>query len=284
MLEFDLQAWILSVIASGGLIAGAGFLMRDTVAKFFAKSIEHRFEKRLESFKSGIRDNEAELAHIRSFLASSHRDRESMSHAKRVEAAETLMRARHRYSQLNMLVEYMKLLKIEQILKKQNDPKIAEFIGSLIAPFDTDEKMKALGEIDLTGPRLYLNERSLKSFEVYQQIVSSAVMTLKFLAIPIDGKEGILKAGALSKAVIDLAPNSKEGFEKFGEGYAYYWATYFHDEIVKSLRDEISGSSNDVKDTDSVQKVAMASRRAQLNVRSLLEQAGLPESLIEIRE
>ncbi|WP_156317415.1 hypothetical protein [Cypionkella psychrotolerans] len=79
-------------------------------------------------------------------------------------------------------------------------------------------------------------------------------------------------------------PSSKEAFDKWGEGYAYYWATYFHDEILRTLRHEVSGSDDMTRDAESVERLALDSRRAQLNIRSSLEQAGLPSSLIKTDE
>lgn len=84
--------------------------------------------------------------------------------------------------------------------------------------------------------------------------------------------------------MIELVPGSKDGFDKFGESYAYHWSTYFHDQILKSLRREISGVDELAKATRSAENLALDSRRAQLNVRSTLEAAGLPEKLIKTDE
>ena len=210
-------------------------------AVFFAKAIEHRFERKLEKFKADIRNNEKELEQIRSFLVSSRRERDSAIQSRRLEAAEMLLRARHALAQLSMLVEYMKVLNTEQILNEAADPKIAEFVDLLVKPFDIDEKLKQLGCIDKTYPRLYLSEKSLKAFDAYESIILNAVMMMKFFAINLPKKGRFIKASNLSKTIIELVPSSKEGFEKFGEGYAYHWATYFHGELslqVQSLRKE----------------------------------------------
>ncbi|TIX18963.1 MAG: hypothetical protein E5W97_29520 [Mesorhizobium sp.] len=272
--------WLLGVITSTGLIGGVAFLMRDTVANFLSKTVEHRFEKKLETFKAGIRDNEKELDQIRSFLVSARRERDAAIQAKRLEAAEILLRARHGLSELSMLVEYMKILNTEQILKAK-DPKIIEFVDMLMKPFDVDEKIKKLGAIDKTIPRLYLSENSLKAFDAYQSIIFHAAMMLKLLSIPLRDKGDLIKTGILSKTVIDLVPASKEGFDKWGEEYAYYWSTYFHDQILQALRHEVSGADDMTRDAESVQRLALDSRRAQINIRSSLEQIGLPENLIK---
>ncbi|MGF6861321.1 hypothetical protein ABIE69_001893, partial [Rhodobacteraceae bacterium MBR-64] len=218
-------------VISTGFIGSAAYLMRDTIGKFFTKGVEHRFEKKLETFKADIRVNEKELDQIRSFLASARRDRDLAIQSKRLEAAETLLRARHALSQLSMLVEYMKILNTEQILKEGDNPKIAELVDALAKPFDIDEKVKLFGTIDKTVPLLYLSDEPLKAFNAYEGIVLQAVFTIKFLSIPLRDKGKFIKSGRLNKTIIELAPRAKEGFDKWGEGFAYHWSTYFHGKV-----------------------------------------------------
>jgi len=276
----EIVEWLLGVVAASGLVGVFGYLFKDTLAKFFSKAVEHRFEKRLEAFKGELRDNEKELEQIRSFLVSARRDHDTALQAKRLDAAEALLRARDHLAQLSLLVEYMKLLNTEEILRDADDPKVAEFVETLIKPLDIDEKFKQLGALDKTLFRLYLSDRSLKAFDAYQLIIMSAAMVLKILAVPVRDKANLMKAGGLSKIVIELVPGSKEGFEKFGEGFAYHWATYFHDQVLTSLRHEISGADDLAKAAKSAEVLAIDSRRAQMNVRSTLEEKGLPEKLI----
>jgi len=273
--------WLLSVVTSSGLVGIAAYLMRDTLSKFFTNAVEHRFEKKLEIFRAGIRDNEKELDQIRSFLVSARRDRDSAIQSKRLEAAEALLRARQAFSQLSMLVEYLKFLDTEKILQDADNPKIAEFIGLLLRPFDLDEKLKTIGKIDQTMTRLYLGDNSLKAFDVYSNIIMHAAMMMKLLSVPLPNKGKLIKTGNLSKAVIEVVPGSKDDFDKWGEGYAYYWSTYFHDEILRSLRHEVSGADDIARDTESIQRLALDSRRAQINIRASLEAAGLPDTLIK---
>lgn len=280
-MSVEFWKWLSGVVASSGVIGVAALLMRDTLAKFFSKSVEHRFEKKLETFKSDIRDNEKELEQIRSFLVSARRDRDSIIQSKRLEAAETLLRARHGLSQMSMLAEYMKLLKTDRIIKAGNDPKIIEFVETLVKPFDVDEKIKLLGAIDKTLPKLYLSDKSLKVFDAYESIIIHAALMMKLLALPVSDKEGLVNFGALAAVVVEIVPDAKEGFDKCSDGYAYHWVKYFHDEILRNLRHEVSGVDDLKRDTESIERLAVDSRRAQINVRASLEQTGLPDNLIE---
>lgn len=274
----------MNLFLASGVLGVIAYLLRDTVAKFLTKAVEQRFEKQMETFKAEIRDNEKELDHIRTFLTTARRERDSAIQAKRLEAAEILLRARHNLSQLSMLVEYMKILNGEQILKDADDPKITEFIETIVKPFDVDEKIKAMGTFDETGAKLYLSDKALKAFDAYESIILQATMMMKLYSIPLRDKGDLINAGSLSKTIIDLVPGSKEGFDKFGEGFVYYWAEYFHDEILRLLRHEVSGADDLSRDAKSAERLALESRQAQINVRLSLQQVGLPDSLIKADE
>ncbi len=277
MTEFS--KWILGVITSTGTLAFVAYLMRDTLSKFFAKSVEHKFEKKLEVFKSGIRDSEKELEQIRTFIVSARRERDSILQSKRFEAAEVLMHLRQKLSQFSLLVEYLKMLKVEEMIKTSNEKKIIEFINTLIKPFNIDENLKVLGEIDKTLPRLYLSDKSIKTFEAYERIIMHSVAVMKLFSISLDTGT-YFKTDTLSKVVIELAPQSKAGFEKFGDGHALYWATYFYNETLQELRNELFGTAKMNNDTDSAETSAVDVRRAQLSLRQSLHDAGLSETLI----
>ncbi len=283
-MKSEIFNWLITVISSSGLVGVAAYLLRDTVVKYLTKSVEHKFETKLEKFKADIRDSEKEIEHIRSFLASNRRERDSLIQSKRIQAAENLLRARDVISQMTLLVEYMKILNISEIFKDAGNPKIGEFIDTLTKPLNTEEKIKSLGSIDMGVPRLYLSDKSLKLFDTYKGIVLHAAMMMQAMRVPLRNLDSIMKPGVLSESVIDLAPMSKEGFDKWGESYAYFWASYFHDELLRSLRKEIWGEDNETLDTKSVEQLALDSRRAQINVRASLEKMGLPNSLISAKD
>jgi uncharacterized membrane protein len=276
----DIWPWLMNLVLTSGVLGVVAYLLRDTVAKFLTKSVEQRFEKQMETFKAEIRGNEQELDHIRSFLTSARRERDSALQAKRFEAAETLLRARHSVSQLSMLVEYMKILNSERLLE-DDDPKIIEFIETLLQPFEVDEKLKRIGAIDMTLPELYLGERTLKAFSTYRGIIIHAAAMMKMFSLPMRDKGQLINVGGLSKTVIELVPGSKEGFDKWGEGFAYHWTSYFYEDVLRSLRHEVAGTDDLPRDAKSIERLALESRQAQNNIRQSLREAGLPDSLIK---
>lgn len=180
----QISRWVISIITSAGALTLLAFLTRSTLTKFFTKSVEHHFEKKFEKFKAEIRDNEKELEQIRTFMSSARRERDSALQSKRFEAAESLLRSRQLIAEFSGLADYLKMLNIDEIIKRNPDPKIANFIKTLIDPFNIDEKLTSFRKIDRTLANLYLSERTIKTFEAYESIILNAVTIMKVLSLP----------------------------------------------------------------------------------------------------
>ncbi|MFV4756491.1 hypothetical protein ACNJN1_04850 [Citrobacter freundii] len=273
--------WVLSVITSAGALAALVYFMRNTLIRFFTKTVEYRFDKRFEKFKAEIRADERELEQIRTFIVSARRERDGGLQTKRLEAAEIMMRMRQFLSVFTVLVEYVKVIDQDELLKKGDDPKVIDFINMLINPINIEAELKKYKEFDSILPKLYLSERSNKMFDIYESIVLDAVTMMKIYSIPLGDKDKIVKKGSISQRIIEVIPTSKESFEKFGEDYVYYWSDHFYKEILEELRNELSGSDNMLKDTEAATRLVMDSRAAQIKLRVSLEKNGLSDKIIK---
>ncbi|EGT5668500.1 hypothetical protein AGJ44_06370 [Cronobacter dublinensis subsp. dublinensis] len=277
----EILKWIVSVLTSATVMGAILYFTRSSLTKFIGKSIEHRFEKKLENFKAEIRENEKEIEQIRAFMSSARRERDSALQAKRFEAAEALMRMRQFLGQLNIFVEYLKMLNMEEILKKRDDPKIHQFINDLTRHADIDGKLATYAAFDKTITELYLSERVRKIFEVYQSVIMNATITMKLLSMPgLKIIPDIFKKDELKSMIIELVPSAKPGFDKFGDNHAYYWLNYFHNEISQELRSELLGISSMSKDTEAAAQLATDSRQALIKVKESLKKIGLSEEFI----
>ncbi|NCH29719.1 hypothetical protein EHI88_04730 [Cronobacter malonaticus] len=278
----EILKWIVSVLTSATVLGAILYFTRSSLTKFIGKSIEHRFEKKLENFKAEIRENEKEIEQIRAFMSSARRERDSALQAKRFEAAEALMRMRQFLGQLSVFVEYLKILNMEEILKKRDDPKIHQFINDLTRHADIDGKLATYAAFDKTITELYLSERVRKIFEVYRAVIMNATITMKLLSMPgLKIIPDIFKKDELKNMIIELVPSAKSGFDKFGDNHAYYWLNYFHNEISTELRNELLGISSMSKDTEAAAQLATDSRQALIKVQESLKKSGLSEELIK---
>ncbi|ELY6218205.1 hypothetical protein SNQ30_003811 [Cronobacter sakazakii] len=278
----EILKWIVSVLTSATVMGAILYFTRSSLTKFIGKSIEHRFEKKLENFKAEIRENEKEIEQIRAFMSSTRRERDSTLQAKRFEAAETLMRSRQFLGQFTIYVEYLKIINIDEISKKRSDPKVNAFINGLISNIDIDEKLRTYGTFDRTMTELYLSERAKKVFNTYESIIINAVTIMKALSLPaLKTSPDIFKKDVLKNMIIDLAPTSKSGFDEFGDVYAYHWASYFYEEISKELRNELLGITSMSKDTEAAVQLASDSRQAQIKLQESLDKSGVSADVIK---
>ncbi|MGS3344518.1 hypothetical protein [Citrobacter amalonaticus] len=279
-MDNELLKWFLSVFATTGFISGVGFLLRDSLGKFFAKSIEHKFDTKLEKFKSDIREGEKELEQIRNYISSLRTSRDSALQSKKFEAAENLIKIRQFLSGMTMAVQYMQILNVKEIMKIEDNHKIDEFISVITKPLNINEKLEEYKRFDKDIIKLYLSDGTINSFEIYESIIMDALITLQVLSVPLVRKHNILKEGSLSKKIIEVIPFSKEGFDKYGEQYIYQWHDYFYSDILKKLRSELIGESNLLNDTKSAERLALDFKKTEVNIKQTLANLGLSQGLI----
>ncbi|MCF6293498.1 MAG: hypothetical protein L3J04_08905, partial [Robiginitomaculum sp.] len=203
--------------------------------------------------------------------------------AKRLEAVEIALRVCDKLGQLSMSVEFMKILNLEEISKRANDPDVHNFFEIIITSMNTDVTLKEVVEIDETLTKLYLNDHTLMFMDTYRSILTHAIMHLKLLSISVDNNH-LLNKGILQEKIEKLVPFSKDGFKKYGEGHAYYWYQYFYDETLKSLRAEANGIDRDQEDIASIANITYGSELAQSEARSKAISSGLPPELIKSKE
>ncbi|MDX8354157.1 hypothetical protein [Cognatiyoonia sp. IB215182] len=270
--------WLADPLITSAMLGVGGFLLRGPIATYFGKAVDLKFEKSLEEAKSSIRANEKELDQITTFLTTRQNERQSIIEAKRLEAAETLLEAATAISAFAMFVEVMKVLKVEEVASSSKREDVKDFFKVLADGLGLDAKMEEFNGYDRTRASLYLSDKTLSHFDNYTMIMSYAAMFVKAMSLGLDAT-AVLREDALSKKVIEAVPTSKEGFEKYGEGYAYYWSQHFYDQLLTELRKEVSGSDNRQQDVETVAHLTASSIQAQSEARRITNTANLPQEL-----
>lgn len=278
---YDFLKWSAGVLTSAGIVGWCGYIFRDAFGKILSKTIEHNFDRKLEGFKSELKEGEKDIEQIRTYLSSARSGRNAALQSKKFEAAERMIQARRFLSSFNVVVQYMQILKLDELLKSKNNPNIQMFIEGITKPLNLEEKSKEYHELDKDTSKLYLNETTIRVFEIYESIILRAIAQLQILALPITNKKGLLIEGDLSKKIIGFIPSSIESFEKYGENYVYYCVDYFHAEILKQLRSELVGDDSLTKDMEGAEKLALDFQETQIKVKTTLKQFGLSEELIK---
>lgn len=283
-MDNEFVKWFGGVITSVGVLSLLGYIIRDSLRRFFTKAVEHNFDKKLEKFKSDIRNSESEIAQIRSYISSARSGRDSIFQTKKIEAAEKLIMARQFLCKFNMAIMYVKMLKIDELYKQINDPKIQKFIDAIITPLKLDDKLNEYNKIDKDTPRLYLNDKVISAFDFFEGITLMAAAKLRILEVSVDDNSNFITTESLVSKIKELMPQSKEGFDKYGDVYIFSFHDYFYKKVVSELRSELVGDGNMARDTELAARLVFDFRETQQKVKSNISKYGLSEDLINNSE
>lgn len=225
----------------GVILLAIGVIFRESIVKYIAAKISQEGLKEIEKLKSSFRVEENARRDLSQQVSGLYSNQTAQLFAKKLEAAEDLLKARQSLTQYQVLAQYMQVFDIPRILSA-NDEKTVPFFKELMKPFNG--KLDGF-KIDKIRPELFLGVKSLKAFEIYELIIVQAYITMNLLSLDIKNREKFLhKDSKLTQLIIEYIPSSKEGFDRYGENYAYYWVTYFFDEIKNAAREEIMNLDN----------------------------------------
>jgi hypothetical protein len=276
----DFTSWLVGVITSVSITGVIGYLWRDSFGRFMAKSVEHRFDKKLEEFKSEIKESEKEMEQMRGYLSAARSGRDSLLQAKKFESAENLIKIRKSLDEFNLAVFYMQMFKIDALFESVNDPKIQNLIDVIIKPLKIDEKIEEYRKLDQDTPRLYLSDKTMRVFDVYSDIIMVGVSKLRMLETKIESTSDIVTSDKVINRILELLPNAKDGFEKHGYSFMFQFHSHFRRELLIELKNELAGDNNMVRDTESAAELAMGLRSAKVRVQETIEQYNIPDALI----
>ena len=266
----------LNSTATVGLLGLIWFVFRVSLTSIFTSAIEHRYDKKLEAAKADIRVNEAELKIISDLLATKAKERDTLLLAKRTEAAEVALETLKAYAKLAMLVEMLKHFDMDVLNQRSDEKAIQEVFQLLLKSLNVDGLLKEAGKISQVLPSLYLDERSLALLQAYISIVGNALAYAKLISQGL-GAKGLIKNDVLKNELVPLFPNTADSFDEYGDRYGYHWLQYTYDQLIWSLRKDVS---NNQSDTEAAMNLVITSHTAQGSARIEIESLGLPKDVI----
>ena len=252
--------------------------------RLLTKHIETRFDTKLESAKSDFRKAEerlhtelnarnTEIEVLRNNVLAISGERRALVAKKRIEAAETTWALAQKHAEFSMAVNFMKSINFEAAIEESKNQKTKEFFSVLSKTSNIERVLNELKDRKLKAEQLFLSPTVWAYFSVYKTVTFDAAFKLKFLESGVGNKD-LLRENVLSAMVIELMPMSKEGFEKFGDGYAYYLLDQISDGLLLHLRKMIDGDEDDAIDVKRAAKIsALAGSAMAINT------PDIPESL-----
>ena len=261
----DLLPWF-PALTTTGLFAGALWLGRELISTRLTKSVQHEFDKKLESlktelraseerFKAQLREKEAEISALRSGALTVLASRQAAVDKRRLEAVDQLWSSFNALAPARAIAANMAVIKFESAAKQaEKDPKVRQFFELIAQGFD-------LKSVDLTGAekaRPFLSPMVWAVYSAIRAITFHSVMQLQILKGGL-GTTDFADHKAIEKLVLAALPHYSGYLEKHGSSVYYYVLEALDEKLLAELQSMLSGSE---ADKASLQQAAEIIRQA----------------------
>jgi len=226
----DLIPWF-PALTTTGLLAAALWLGRELISTRLTKSVQHKFDKKIESikadlraseerFKAQLREKEAEIAALRSGALTVLASRHAALDKRRLEAVDQLWSSFNALAPAPAIAANMAVINFESAAKEaERDPKVRQFFEMIGQGFD----MKSL---DLTGAanaRPFLSPMVWAVYSAIRAVTFHSVVRLQILNGGL-GSNDFADHKAIEKLVVAALPHYSEYLEKNVQPYtSTYW-------------------------------------------------------------
>ena len=150
-----MDAWIASIVPTT-LLCLAIWLGRKFIATWLVKSVEHKFDRKLEAvrndfrqqedaFKADLKLKEKEISDLRSGVMTAMISRQMALDKRRLQAVDQLWSATTALAGAKKISSFMAVMKFDAIAEEAaRDPKVREMFTAMGATFDPNK-------VDLSG-------------------------------------------------------------------------------------------------------------------------------------
>jgi len=212
----DFWLSILAILISVG-VPVAIFVARNWLVAWISNSVQHRFNveieelraelrKNEESFKSDLRDKEAEISTLRTNILSGSAGRQALLDKRRFEAVEKVWANVNDLTQLKIFASWMAVLNYKAIAREVRDPRmqqVLQIIGS-VAPDIGQIKNVARDE------RPFLPELAWAYFTAYRIILYGVHGRFMILRSGTEKPEEMLSKEGMQKILKAALPHQSK--------------------------------------------------------------------------
>lgn len=234
------------------LILAVLWLARKLLLTRLIKSVEHEFNRKLETLRSDLRNNEEEyradiqsrineIVAIQSGVMSSITSRQNTLTQRRFEAIDQVWDSLYVHKSLYGLSAILAHIDFDKSVKLVvSDTKMRDFFSSLEAQFKVN--LDKAAQRNSQKEQLYVSSRAWVLFSAYRAIIMRVYIEITLLKTG-TGKER-LDMAAVSGLVKAALPHQAEYIDKYGEKGGYHWLL---DEIERQLLVELKAMMTEVK-------------------------------------
>jgi hypothetical protein len=241
---------LISALITPVSLGVIGYLLRDVLRSWLEKSIEQKFDVKLENLKADLRlkeqaiasdlhSKEAEISSLRNGILSGISNRHIALDKRRLQAAEAIWCSVIELRKGLVILNVMSSINIEVAIKEtKKDPKAREFFEVIGKSTDMDfSKMTAAFEQPFASPQVW------HIFSIYQGIILGPWAVFQAL------RHGIAKESGndsdLLKSVKVLLPQYTAMLDKFGSSSLRYVLKDVEQLLLLEIRRMLNGSEGD---------------------------------------
>lgn len=231
---------LISPTITLALVGGIGYLARDIISNYFASRLDLKIKSDLAALESRLRESEASSQTFRQFALANLGKNEDLLIERRIRAAEAVWTdavslQKHRY-----LVEFLKVLNVEELEKDIHRKDYQEFINNL-TPNLAPDKLKL--EFSSATHRPFLSPLAWASFSAYVAIYS--IPLIVFVTLRSGMKIGSsINKGDYGRIIAPIVPEALEDVRENGVLRVLHYIDKVEELLLAELKESISGKES----------------------------------------
>lgn len=243
------------------------WLSRNLIITRLTKSVQHEFDKKLESVKADLRTKEAEIEALRSGALTSMASRQMILDKRKLEAADQLWSAVTALAPAKSISHMMASVNFEKSAElAQNDDRVRQFFKDVSSNFNLDMKKDDIHNSAKARP--FVSPMSWALYSAYESILALASTKLEALKTGI-GNLNIFDKEAIANLVKTVLPNHHGYIEKYGDACYHYLLEDIETLLLAEMNKTLAGVEADQAQIEQAAKaVKLANNVMESNKRS----------------
>ena len=260
-----MDEWIASIVPTA-LLCLAIWLGRKFIATWLVKSVEHKFDRKLEAvrndfrqqedaFKADLKSKEKEITDLRSGVMTAMISRQMALDKRRLEAVDQLWSAVTALAGAKSISSFMAVVKFDVVAEKATrNPEVREMFTAMGAAFDPNNLDRSSSE----RARPFVSPMAWALFSAYQAIVMQAVLKVQIIKSGLDAD--LLDKKAVSKLVKAALPHQSEFIDKYGDAGYHCLLEELEEALLLALHRMLAGEETDQTNLDQANNILRLSR------------------------
>jgi hypothetical protein len=236
-------------------IYGILLFLNFVFTKWTEKSIQHRFDEKLESLKHDLRTKEAEISALLEGVLSGRANRQALLDKRRLEAVEKIWAAVIALGPAKALSKAMSIIKYDAVAKEiSKDPKHLELIEKFLPTADYSQNI-AMNE------QPFVSEIAWAYFIAYFVIIRSACLRADCLRAGIEQPDEFIDIKRIKEVLKAALPHQSQFIEKSQAEAFHSLLDELEEKLLIELKNMLEGRAVDEAALTQAKHIVDASKK-----------------------